>query len=256
MTSKALANAEDVSKKIRIEFTADDEILGLIEENTRGKYRKLATNTYKCLAMIAGGTAMHTACKLTGIPKSVLGHWRSKEWYSQAIELIRKQHDEQLDGKMTETVHKGLHLLHERLDKGDAQVMRDGSIVHKPVSAKDLSFITATFFDKRNLLRNKPTSISSSQSTDERLDKLQERFREIAVVNGSHRIIETESVESDYGETFVPVETTQSENEESDTNDRSGRSDEATKWCFTSSPSREEGSQPLGKGDCGSQTED
>ena len=185
---------EKQAEKIHIEFSADEEIYALIEENTHNsKHNKSVNNIYKLLAMIAGGTSFRRSCKLTGISPKTLTQWRSKEWYNRAIELIRIQLYEQLDGKLTHVLNKGISRLNDRLDKGDPVVQRDGSIIYKPVSAKDAAVVSSIFFDKRNLLRNKPTSITSSQSTDERLDKLAQRFRDIATTEGEYYEISEEA---------------------------------------------------------------
>lgn len=193
--TKALV--EEAASNIRIEFTPDEQIMGLIESNTRtSKLARSNNNIYKCLAMIAGGTPMKTACRLTGIPRGTLQSWRSKEWYSRAIELIRDQLDQQLDGKMTHMINKGLDRLNDRLEGGDPHMLRDGSVAFKPVSAKDAAIITSIFFDKRNLLRNKPTAIVSKQSTDERLTDLANRFKEIAIEAEYYEVSDTEGEDS------------------------------------------------------------
>ncbi|GAF76898.1 unnamed protein product [marine sediment metagenome] len=166
--------------KYNIEFSTDDELVSLVHENTHAKMPRAITNTLKCLTLIAGGSAMSTACKLTGVAYSTLSGWRSKEWYSRAIELIQKRLDDQLDGKMTSILNKGIAKLEQRLDVGDGVLQKDGTMAYKPVTAKDAAIITSIFFDKRNLLRNKPTSISTKVSTDERLNSLANKFKDIA----------------------------------------------------------------------------
>lgn len=169
------------TNNLKVEFSVDDELAELVLDNTRGATKRTVTNIVKCLTLIAGGTAMGTACKLTGITRGRLNAWRTKEWYSRAISIIQDRLDEQLDGKFTHAINKGMNKLHQRLDVGDPVVNnRTGEVTYKPVSAKDAAIITSIFFDKRNLLRNKPTSISSTQSTDERLVELAGKFKQIA----------------------------------------------------------------------------
>jgi len=182
---------------LRIEFSVDDDITTLVLENTRGVNQRMVHNIVRCLTLIAGGTSLATSCKLTGISTSRLNHWRSKEWYARAIELIKQRMDDQLDGKFTHAINKGLDKLQTRLDEGDPIVdTKTGTVKgHKPVSARDAAIITSIFFDKRNLLRNKPTSITSTQSTEERLTVLAGKFREIATDGEYYEVDEYEQGE-------------------------------------------------------------
>lgn len=177
----SISKSKELLKNSGIEFSPDEQVLALIDANTHNTIGRAANNAYKCIALVAGGTPLKTASRLTGIPRATLQSWRSKPWYAEAVEIIRKQLDEQLDGRMTHIVNKGIKKLEQRLDEGDAVVQRDGSLVYKPVSARDTAIISSIFFDKRNLLRNKPTSITSNQSTAERLAELKDRFKEIAI---------------------------------------------------------------------------
>lgn len=199
--SKKLLGAASEHK---IEFTADEKILALIYDNTNGhdKYadNRVANNIYRCLALVAGGTSRATACKLTGIHRRTFDRWRDKEWFSQAIDLIRKQLDDQLDGKMTKVINKTIDKLYDRIDTGDAVVQRNGELVYKPVTAKDAAIISSIFFDKRNLLRNKPTSITSTQSTNEHLQTLASRFREIAIDVTDYEEIDTQAPQIEHKE--------------------------------------------------------
>lgn len=182
---------------VSIEFSADDEIMALIDANT-SKFSKVPDAVLKCLTLIAGGSPMKTSCKLTGIPRGTLQTWRSKEWYPRVIELIRQQLDEQLDGKMTSVLNRGIDKLHARLENGDPIVnTRTGEVTgYKPVSAKDNAIITSIFFDKRNLLRNKPTSITKRETTEQRLEMLKDKFKEIAVENGEYYEISGEDFDN------------------------------------------------------------
>ncbi len=167
-------------ERLQVEVTVDEELAILVAENTRASNPRQITSVLRCITLIAGGTSMSTSCKYTGITLSRLNGWRTKEWYGRAVELIKQRLDEQLDGQFTHAINKGTKKLHERLDIGDPVVDRDGKISYKPVSARDAAIITSIFFDKRNLLRNKPTTIHSTQSSEELLVVLQDKFKEIA----------------------------------------------------------------------------
>ena len=168
-------------ESVHIEFSVDDELLALVVDNTNAKMPRASSNVLKCLTLVAGGSALATACKLTGVNVKTLTRWRSQEWYARAIVLIQKRLDDQLDGKFTHALNKGMSRLTQRLDVGDPVMSKDGTINYKPVSAKDAAIISSILFDKRSLLRNKPTTISTSVSTEERLTNLAQKFKDIAI---------------------------------------------------------------------------
>jgi len=219
-----LSERKNVLKNSGIELNPDEKVLALIDAHTHRSLGRAANNVYKCLALIAGGTSFRTSSRLTGIPYATVNTWRSKEWYAQAIELIRSQLDEQLDGKMTHVLNKGINKLEERLEQGDPVVNRNGEVTYKPVSAKDSAIISSIFFDKRNLLRNKPTSITSNQSTDERLQHLADKFREIAVVDGEYSEV-VDSADGDFKE--VTAECDEEDNDDGERIEAQANADNA-----------------------------
>lgn len=197
MSKKSDALKQELSK-IRIEFSIDDELTAMVLDNTYGNTQRAVTNVIKCLTLIAGGTSMYTAGKLTGISINRIMQWKRKQWYHDALAVIQQRLDDQLDANFTGVINRGTHRAAERLDKGDPIVdIKSGEVVgYKPVSAKDAAVISSIFFDKRNLLRNKPTSINQTQSSEDKLRVLQQQFRNIT----NQEISEAEYTEVDNDE--------------------------------------------------------
>lgn len=177
--------------KILIEISENDQIMQLIEENTyqTSKFKKPET-ILKCLAMIASGTKKKVACRTTGLPYSTYVKWIHKPWYHQCIELIKTEFDSQLDASLTMTTHKAVDALNDRLENGDIILDKDGVPVRKPMSGRDVGVTFATIFDRRQLLRNKPTSVSETKSTKEILDNIAKRFEDMAVVDADFEVVD------------------------------------------------------------------
>lgn len=134
---------------------------------------------------------------ISGIPEDTLRKWRKQEWFQALLIEIRTENNEKLDSKFTEIVERSLDQLVDRVEKGDYHVLRDGSLVRKPISAKDLSLVAAINVDKRQLLRGEPTSRSESVGSVEekavgRLEKLAETFENLARFGRQPKVIDVE----------------------------------------------------------------
>ena len=125
----------------------------------------------------------------TGVKAQTVRVWRMQDWFKDLVEEIRREDDNTVDAKLTNLVTKSLDVITDRLERGDFMYnQKTGEFVRKPLNAQTVNKIADTMFDKRNLLRGKPTSISGKQELiTDRLAKLAiefERFvnaREIKV---------------------------------------------------------------------------
>ena len=198
-TSAAKGKELRPAGKIIIEISENDQIMDLIECNTlkTSKYKKPEV-ILKCLAMIAMGSKKKVACRTTGLPYQTYVKWIHKEWYHKCIELIKVEFDNQLDASLTMTTHKAVDALNDRIDNGDTTTDIDGNVLtRKPMSGRDLGVTFATTFDRRQLLRNKPTSVSESKSTKEHLDNIADRFEKMAVADAELKEVLLEKAKHD-----------------------------------------------------------
>ena len=182
--------------KILIEISENDQIMALIGENTykSSKFKKPET-ILKCLAMISSGTAKKVACHTTGLPYQTYVKWIHKPWYGQVMELIKVELDTQLDANLTGATHHAIEGINDRIQNGERVIDKDGVETRRAMTGRDLGISFATLFDRRQLLRNKPTSVTHNKSTKEHLDKIGERFAEFAEKDTS--FIDAEFVEVD-----------------------------------------------------------
>lgn len=121
--------------------------------------------------------------ELTGVPADTIRGWRSQDWFKTLLEEIRNENNEILDSRFTEIVHKSQDLVLDRLEHGDFTFSKTGELVRKPVSVRDLALVAAITVDKRQILRNKPTQITSNTSngdlSDDKLVKLAAFFKQL-----------------------------------------------------------------------------
>ena len=114
----------------------------------------------------------------TGVPAQTIRHWRLQDWFRELVDELQREDDLEVDAKFTKILSKSLDTISDRLDNGDFQYdPRTGKFVRKQIPAKDATRIADVMFDKRNLLRGKPTSISGKQEQiSDRLLKLAVEF--------------------------------------------------------------------------------
>lgn len=125
-----------------------------------------------------------TVAELTGVPETTIRQWRKQPWFQELLLEIRSENNEKIDAKFTEIIEGALEQLADRVANGDHVVLRDGTVVRRPIPAKDLSLVAAINVDKRQLLRGEPTSRSEQIGNDtkplDRLEKLAETFEQLA----------------------------------------------------------------------------
>jgi len=123
--------------------------------------------------------SMKKVSEQTGIPETTLSTWKQKEWWDSMLLKIRDEKQDELDARLSNIIDKAGEEIEERLDKGDQVVFSNGKKLRRKVSARDLSLVAGTMFDKRQILRNQPTSISSSVD-NKKLEQLRAEFRQLA----------------------------------------------------------------------------
>ena len=146
--------------------------------------------------------------ELTGVPVSTIRTWRRESWFGEFLEEIREENNEKLDALFSEIVEKSQGLILDRLENGDSVVTKHGIIVKKPIGIRDLTYVGSQTVDKRQLIRNKPTSIQEKQVTPviDRLEQLAKTF--IALANKKELTFNKEVVQDiEFEEIKVAEET-------------------------------------------------
>jgi hypothetical protein len=133
-----------------------------------------------CCAFAVTGNSRRVS-EITKVPEGTIRMWKQTEWWQDIMSRIRQEHNEELDTKLTKLVDKAMDKINDRLENGDyVYNAKADKLIRKPVGARDLSTITATAIDKRQLLRGEPTSRVQRVSENEKLVRLAEEFKKFA----------------------------------------------------------------------------
>lgn len=194
-----------LQKEVSSEEDREELIESLTEADTNTKVpsgygysdldRKRAVYTFMVLGSIKD------TCSMLNIPRRVLFNWRQTEWWKQLTDEAKDLHAEQLDVSFTRVLDNVLGEIEDRLSHGDEVLGPKGKKDTKKVSARDLATILGIMFDKRQINRNAPTSISRSGSEKD-LERLANNFKELARgalqrPGDDARIIDGETVEDE-----------------------------------------------------------
>jgi hypothetical protein len=121
------------------------------------------------------------AGEMTGIPNATIRYWKSQApWWPETIAKLRKQKQDELDGRFTGVIHKAIGEVEDRLDNGDQVVDKNGNLVRRKMSGKETATTLAILFDKRQMLRGDPTSRTEKTTTSEQLTSIMNEFQRLA----------------------------------------------------------------------------
>ena len=126
--------------------------------------------------------------EITNIPHRTINDWRQKDWWEALTASIRLEKSDEIDASITNILDKATEQLTDRITKGNYVLGKDGEKMRLEMSGRDLATVFGITFDKRQIIRNLPTSIKA-ESTDSRLNMLADKVRELAagqnnVING------------------------------------------------------------------------
>lgn len=118
---------------------------------------------------------------VTGVPRGTIRQWKLQPWWKEMVEDIRNEEDAGLDVKLSKVIDKSLDAVLDRVENGDFIFdSKTGKFARKPVHMRDaLNAVTQTY-DKRNLLRGKPTSRVEKHNVQDNLANLAAEFAKFA----------------------------------------------------------------------------
>lgn len=148
----------------------------------RGIYGLPDTKRIEVATLYAVLGSTNKVAELACVSQATVSTWRKEPWFIQLLEDIRNENNDKIDVKFTETIHKALDLISDRLDNGDSRLTKSGELVKVPVQIRDLALVAAINIDKRQILRNKPTQITQKQEVPvlDKLDELAKAFTALA----------------------------------------------------------------------------
>lgn len=127
-----------------------------------------------------GGNAKK-ASEIAGVHQNSLYNWKKEKWWGELQDYISREFDEVFRDRLGYIANQALDQLEDRIVNGDTIMnYKTGKMENKPMDGKALATTVGIIFDKKQIASNKPTSISSTSSESERLQKLEKYFEELA----------------------------------------------------------------------------
>lgn len=119
---------------------------------------------------------------VTGVPRGTIRQWKLQAWWKELEAEIRNEEDSELDVKLSKVINKSLDAVMDRVDNGDFTFnSKTGKFERRPVHMRDALQAVTQVFDKRNLLRGKPTSRVEKTNVQDNLAKLAEEFAKFSM---------------------------------------------------------------------------
>ena len=118
---------------------------------------------------------------VTGVPAGTIRQWKTQPWWTELVDQIQTEDDQELDTKLTSRINKILVLVEDRIDNGDWIFdSKTGEIIRKPVSLKDGWKAGREMVDVRMLLRGKPKEKVNQEAVADILKNLATEFASMA----------------------------------------------------------------------------
>lgn len=132
------------------------------------------------LKVIAAFSVLGNATKVeevTGVPANTINYWKTLPWWFEEMEKLRKSEDEVMVSGYGRIMQKTIEKLMERIENGDVVILKDGSKTTRPVSAKELAYISTNATNSRQKIRGEAIDNAVKTITmQDRLQKLNEEF--------------------------------------------------------------------------------
>jgi len=154
-----------------------------------GKYDTTVKHAFICNYVVTGNS--EKVCRDMSIPKTTGHEWLKSEWGESLLEQIRTEQCAELDAMHTKIIIDANLQVMDRIENGDYLLDKANELIRKPMDGKSLATVAAITFDKRQISRNMPTSISTSVD-NAALTKLQEQFQ---ALSKQSKVIEGEVIE-------------------------------------------------------------
>lgn len=132
-----------------------------------------------CAEYLVRGT-MAQVSRALNIPETTLSMWKDEDWWHSLTVELRSRTEDRITSELDQIIERAHRETLDRLDNGDVQIVKTatGYEEHRvPVKGKDAATIAAIAVDKRQIMLNKPTSISGKA---EGMSDLMAQFERLA----------------------------------------------------------------------------
>jgi hypothetical protein len=114
----------------------------------------------------------------TGIPEVTLRKWKAEDWWKETEVELRKQSNQELEGKLGSLIDKSINVTMDSLEKGDLVYnQKTGKFVRVPLKARISHQITKDMIDRKFLLEKIANKEQfSEEAINDRLTSLKNEF--------------------------------------------------------------------------------
>lgn len=135
--------------------------------------------------------------RILGIPEVTLRVWKAQEWWKDVVEDLQRQEKIQLSNRMKKLVEASQNIVAQRLETGDPILnQKTGEIIYKPVSMKDAHKVSVDLIDRATILEKATRDDTPTvEGDDNKLEKLAEKFAEMATRSIQNKMDKTRTVE-------------------------------------------------------------
>jgi hypothetical protein len=140
--------------------------------------------------------------RVLGIPEITLRVWKASDWWKGAVEDIKTQERIELSNRMKKLIDAAQIITLNRLEHGDPVMSPSGEIVMKPVSLRDAHAVAKDMLDRKPVVDRMAEGplVLTDESQDNKLEKLAERFAEIATKSIQKKFDQHRTVDADIEE--------------------------------------------------------
>ena len=115
------------------------------------------------------------------IPEDTLRRWKATTWWKEVADEIALQDRIQLSATAKNIVDKSLGVIADRLENGDwIYDQKVGQLRRKPVAMKDALAVADRMLDRKDQLDKVQVIGATTESVEQKLNKLMEKFAQIA----------------------------------------------------------------------------
>ena len=115
------------------------------------------------------------------IPEPTVRQWRTTQWWRDIAAEIQLQDNIQLSATAKNIIDKSLSVIADRLEQGDwIYDQKTGQMKRKPVAMKDALAVADRMMDKKEKLDKLEVVQQTTESIEQKLDKLMQRFAQAA----------------------------------------------------------------------------
>ena len=160
------------------------DLLDLIPAGRQGSQYSREQIIQAATYYVTTGSATRAAA-MSGVHDRTIYDWRNAEWWEPVCREIRAAKQDELDGALTDLIHKAVSAATERIESGDHRLVKRKTeagetceLVRVPVSARDCAIVAAISADKRQIVRGQATEIIEHSS--DKLTQLREQLRQLS----------------------------------------------------------------------------